>query len=87
VATGNPLDKAGAYAIQFGPFQPVDLAHFQDCFANVMGLPVCRLLRLLRRVRPALVDGDGRPRRLGDCSRFAAAECPVVPMIGKEVGV
>jgi MAF protein len=86
VATGNPLDKAGAYAIQFGPFQPVDLEHFQDCFANVMGLPVCRLLRLVRRVRPALVDGDGSPRRLGDCTRFVATECPIVPLIGKEDG-
>ena len=84
VATGNPLDKAGAYAIQFGPFQPVDLDHFQDCFANVMGLPVCRLLRLVRRVRPALVDGDGSPRRLGDCMRFAASECPIVPEITKD---
>jgi MAF protein len=77
VATGNPLDKAGAYAIQFEPFQPVDLDHFQDCFANVMGLPVCRLLRLVRRLRPEMVDGDGSPRRLGDCARFVKTECVV----------
>jgi len=84
VATGNPLDKAGAYAIQFGPFQPVDLASFQDCFANVMGLPVCRLLRLVRRLRPALVDGDGTPRPLGDCARFVAGDCPVIGGIVRE---
>ncbi len=84
VATGNPLDKAGAYAIQFGPFQPVDLPHFQDCFANVMGLPVCRLLRLLRRLSPELVDGEAAPRTLGDCARFQLTECPVVPRVLSE---
>ena len=86
VATGNPLDKAGAYAIQFGPFQPVDLEHFQDCFATVMGLPVCRLLRLLRRLRPELVDpADGAaPRALGDCGRFRRDDCPIVPRVLKE---
>ena len=50
VATGDPLDKAGAYAIQHPSFQPVDRAAFEDCFANVMGLPLCHLLRLLRRL-------------------------------------
>lgn len=84
VATGNPLDKAGAYAIQFGPFQPVDLNHFQDCFANVMGLPVCRLLRLIRRLRPELVDGDSAPRALGDCARFVPSDCPIVPAVAKD---
>lgn len=81
VATGNPLDKAGAYAIQFGPFQPVDLEAFQDCFATVMGLPVCRLLRLLRRLRPELVNPDEVPRPLGDCARFRRDDCPIVPRI------
>ena len=85
VATGNPLDKAGAYAIQFGPFQPVDLAQFADCFANVMGLPVCRLLRLLRRLAPDLVDPPGAaPRPLGDCAHFVIDACPFVPRIVEE---
>lgn len=81
VATGNPLDKAGAYAIQYDPFQPVDLPHFQDCFANVMGLPVCRLLRLIRRLRPALVAMHDA---LGDCARYQPAACPFVPQIMKD---
>ncbi len=42
VATGDPLDKAGAYAIQHPQFQPV--AHLQGCYCNVMGLPVCDLM-------------------------------------------
>jgi septum formation protein len=81
VATGNPLDKAGGYAIQFGGFQPVDLARFEDCFANVMGLPVCRALALLRQARPALVAAD---MPLGDCQCFRPDECPVVHRINKD---
>jgi septum formation protein len=45
VASGDPLDKAGAYAIQHRTFDPApDFAH---CFANVMGLPLCNLARSL----------------------------------------
>jgi len=46
VATGEPLDKAAAYAIQFNDFRPVD--HIDGCFANVMGLPLCHLYRALK---------------------------------------
>jgi septum formation protein len=48
VATGDPLDKAGAYAIQHAGFHPVD--RLQGCYANVVGLPLCHLTRLLRRL-------------------------------------
>ena len=44
VASGDPLDKAGAYGIQNRDFHPVE--NFSGCFANVMGLPICHLLRL-----------------------------------------
>ena len=46
VASGDPLDKAGAYAIQNVTFHPV--AEFRGCYANVMGLPLCNLARRLR---------------------------------------
>jgi len=46
VAAGDPLDKAGAYAIQHTSFHPV--AEMHGCFANVMGLPLCHLTRMLR---------------------------------------
>jgi septum formation protein len=46
VASGDPLDKAGAYAIQSAGFDPV--AATQGCDANVMGLPMCHLYRVLR---------------------------------------
>jgi len=45
VASGDPLDKAGAYAIQNRAFKPV-LA-LSGCFASVMGLPLCHLGRML----------------------------------------
>jgi MAF protein len=71
IATGDPLDKAGAYAIQYAGFQPVDLPRFEDCFANVMGLPVCCVLRLLAQA------GVPPPLPPGDCARYDPAACPV----------
>jgi septum formation protein len=45
VGSGDPLDKAGAYAIQHTGFHPVeDLA---GCYASVMGLPLCKVTALL----------------------------------------
>ena len=46
IATGDPMDKAGAYAIQHPQFNPV--AKLDGCFLNVMGLPVCDLVKALR---------------------------------------
>jgi septum formation protein len=48
VVTGDPLDKAGAYAIQHPDFQPVE--SMSGCYAGVMGLPMCHVLRLLNKV-------------------------------------
>jgi septum formation protein len=47
VATGDPLDKAGAYAIQHPGFHPVET--ISGCYASVMGLPLCHLTRTLRK--------------------------------------
>jgi MAF protein len=46
VASGDPLDKAGAYAIQNATFHPVE--RLGGCHASVMGLPLCHLTRSLR---------------------------------------
>ena len=48
VQTGDPLDKAGAYAIQHPEFQPV--AEMKGCYASVMGLPMCHVIRLMRKM-------------------------------------
>lgn len=45
VASGDPLDKAGAYAIQHREFDPV--ASLRGCAAGVMGLPAADLRDLL----------------------------------------
>jgi MAF protein len=45
--SGDPLDKAGGYAIQNRRFAPV--ARLDDCYANVVGLPLCLLYRVLTR--------------------------------------
>jgi septum formation protein len=41
IATGDPFDKAGSYAVQHANFQPVE--SIQGCPLNVVGLPLCRL--------------------------------------------
>jgi len=46
VNTGDPLDKAGAYAIQHSQFKPT--IDFTGCYASVMGMPLCHLERTLR---------------------------------------
>jgi MAF protein len=48
VATGDPLDKAGAYAIQHSNFHPVE--RMSGCYASVMGLPLCHLTRTLHKL-------------------------------------
>ena len=74
VATGDPLDKAGAYAIQHPGFQPV--ASMAGCYASVMGLPLCHLTRLLW-------DLEVQPENdlPAECQEFLAYDCPVYESI------
>ncbi len=55
VASGEPMDKAGAYGIQGGA------ALFAEgiCgdFYNVVGLPVCKLGSILRQIMPEQMEG------------------------------
>jgi septum formation protein len=45
VASGDPLDKAGAYGVQHPHFQPV--ASIEGCYLAVVGLPLCAVAALL----------------------------------------
>ena len=55
VATGEPMDKAGAYGIQGGA--ALFCSHMVGDYYNVMGLPVCRLGEMLRELAPEMM-GD-----------------------------
>ena len=70
VSTGDPLDKAGAYAIQHPGFQPV--AGMGGCYASVMGLPLCHLTRMLRQF--GMIPESDLP---GACQAFLRYDCPV----------
>ncbi len=74
VASGDPMDKAGAYAIQHAEFDPVP--RVEGCWLNVMGLPLCHLGRALAgfgvRV-PANVPGA--------CQAFSQRACAVSTQI------
>jgi septum formation protein len=49
VETGEPMDKAGAYAIQGMASRWVE--RIDGCYFNVVGLPVPRLYRMLRALK------------------------------------
>lgn len=48
VATGEPFDKAGAYAIQ--GLGAKFILRIEGCYFNVMGLPLARLYEILRKI-------------------------------------
>ena len=74
VTGGDPMDKAGAYAIQHPGFHPVN--HLQGCYANVMGLPLCHLVRNLWRL--GIVPSVDVPQA---CQSALKYDCPVYDLI------
>ncbi len=52
VATGEPMDKAGSYGIQGGA--ALFAEKMVGDYYNVMGLPVCRLWKILKELAPEL---------------------------------
>jgi MAF protein len=79
VQSGDPLDKAGAYAIQHTGFDPVQ--SIVGCYANVVGLPLCHLTRLLRvlKLEPAKDLTDG-------CLTPDGYDCQLVATIQQQPG-
>ncbi len=72
--TGDPMDKAGAYAIQHAGFHPV--VNMAGCFASVIGLPLCHLVRGLRKL-----GYDGLDTVPVTCQQNLRYDCPVTQQI------
>jgi MAF protein len=70
IATSDPFDKAGGYAIQHQGFHPVE--SFDHCYANVMGLPICRVARLLQAFEVPLSE-----EALDSCRVHQTIPCPL----------
>lgn len=81
IASGDPMDKAGAYAIQNNLFNPAP--GFRGCMASVMGLPLCHLERTLREF--AHYTQTDWPTI---CQKNLKYDCPVTDriMAGMDVG-
>ena len=54
VESGEPMDKAGAYGIQGGA--ALFCQRMVGDYYNVMGLPVCRLGEVLRKIVPEIME-------------------------------
>ncbi|MEM7799702.1 MAG: Maf family protein [Chloroflexota bacterium] len=69
VGSGDPMDKAGAYAIQHAGFHPVE--EIDQCFAGIMGLGVCQLLELF-----SLVELGSMPNLSHFTKKVGEGLCP-----------
>lgn len=67
IATGDPFDKAGSYAVQHPDFMPVH--KIDGCFASVMGLSICQLAGVLHEVGVAIPAAIDVPCRTSHCFR------------------
>ncbi len=79
INTGDPMDKAGAYAIQHPGFHPVE--QLKGCYASVMGLPLCHLTRNLNQLGIKMEDDIAAA-----CQSHLEYDCPVYQTILNEYG-
>jgi septum formation protein len=81
IATSDPLDKAGAYAIQHAGFNPVE--SFSGCYSSVMGLPLCHLVHIMQGLSIQPVEDVPE-----NCQATHAYQCSIYPaaLNGKPVG-
>jgi len=69
VTSGEPMDKAGAYAIQDRVFRPAE--QLEGCYTNVMGLPLCSLVNMIQDAGLEVRSGQYK-QVTGECS-----QCPL----------
>jgi len=67
IATGDPFDKAGGYAIQHPQFSPV--ARIIGCYAGVVGFPVGHVAEALAHF------GISLPHASRHCANFIGHPC------------
>lgn len=81
IQSGDPLDKAGAYAIQSPEFNPV--VGFAGCYASVMGMPLCHLERTLRKL-----PGYTECAMDEICRKNLQYKCPIAErvLLGEDIG-
>jgi len=70
IQSGDPMDKAGAYAVQNREFKPA--VNFKGCFANVMGLPLCHLQRTIAKydIKPVKIIPNA-------CQKYLQYDCSI----------
>ncbi|MCB8942911.1 MAG: septum formation protein Maf [Ardenticatenaceae bacterium] len=78
IATGDPLDKAGAYAIQHPQFSPV--AHLNGCYLGVVGLSICHLLQLLNQLNICT-----KPNLATLHAAHQTTPCPLFELVSKKI--
>lgn len=72
IASGEPFDKAGAYAAQDKDFRPA--IRTEGCYLNIVGLPLCEVVQLLGKIRMKVeVKNEWRPPE--EC-----VECPLAEL-------
>lgn len=76
IASGDPFDKAGSYAIQHSGFHPVE--HLAGCYANVVGMPLCHLVRATEKIA-----GENMADIPDRCQNHFNYDCPVYEKVLK----
>ncbi len=74
IDSGDPMGKAGAYAIQNHEFHPVE--SIRGCYAAVMGLPLCHVGVLFHRF-----GHDTFPQIRSACQAGTKVPCNYVPAV------
>ena len=64
ISSGEAMDKAGAYAVQDPIFKPA--ASVEGCYLNVVGLPLCLSVTLLKQIG-ATLDSPSAPVECSSC--------------------
>ena len=84
VASGDPMDKAGAYAIQHEWFSPV--AQWRGCYTGIMGLPLYVVVGLLTEAGLSdPMDVAARCERVyAQCTFLSGQQCCRSYLVGQQ---